>query len=97
MTTAPTQSHSVLSRSPARHPLVSYFLISFGFSWLMFLPGPLLYYGVIGLSDDIVSLLAIASLLGPILPGFLRIAGTRGRMGYREEVDTVFDEAAAVR
>ena len=25
------------------------------------------------------------------------IAATRGRMGYREEVDTVFDEAAAVR
>lgn len=72
-------------------------LIAFGFSWLMFLPGPLMYYGVISLSDDVVRLLAIAGLFGPILSGFLLIAATRGRMGYREEVDTVFDEAAAVR
>ena len=97
LTTAPAQSPSVLSSLPARHPLVSYFLIAFGFSWLMFLPGPLMYYGVISLSDDVVRLLAIAGLFGPILSGFLLIAATRGRMGYREEVDTVFDEAAAVR
>ena len=45
----------------------------------------------------LVRLLAIAGLFGPILSGFLLIAATRGRMGYRQEVDTVFDEAAAVR
>jgi hypothetical protein len=65
-------------------------LIAFGFSWLMFLPGSLIYYGVISLSDDVVRLLAIAGLFGPILSGSLLIAATRGRMGYREEVDTVF-------
>ena len=120
------------------------------------MPGPLMYYGVISLSDDAVRSLAIADLLGPILSGFIMtavtegrpgiacllrrmvgwrvgirwyvfalvglpvtmvlatfirpnfaiaacalalalIAATRGRIGYREEVDTVFDETAAVR
>jgi hypothetical protein len=33
-----------------RHPLVFYFFIAFAFSWLMFLPGVLTYYGVLNLS-----------------------------------------------
>jgi uncharacterized protein len=61
--------------------LVSYFLIAFGFSWVMFLPGPLMYYGVIRLSDDVVRLLAIVGLLGPILAGFIMTAVTEGRPG----------------
>jgi uncharacterized protein len=81
LTTAPAQSPSVFSSLPARHPLVSYFLIAFGFSWLMFLAGPLIYYGVISLSDDVVRLLAIAGLLGPILSGFIMTALTEGRPG----------------
>jgi CAAX protease family protein len=81
LTIAPAQSLSVLSSLPARHPLVSYFLIAFGFSWLMFLPGPLMYYGVISLSDDVVRLLAITGLLGPILSGFIMTAVTAGRPG----------------
>ncbi len=81
MTIAPAQSSSVLSSLPARHPLVSYFLIAFGFSWLMFLPGPLMYYGVISLSDDVVRLLAITGLLGPILSGFIMTAVTEGWPG----------------
>ena len=58
-----------------------YFLVAFGFSWLMFLPGPLTYYGVISLSDDVVRLFAIAGLLGPILSGFIMTAVTEGRPG----------------
>src|SRR5580704_3253475 len=81
LTTAPAQLPSVLSSLPARHPLVSYFLIAFGFSWLMFLPGPLTYYGVISLSDDVVRLFAIAGLLGPILSGFIMTAVTEGQPG----------------
>jgi membrane protease YdiL (CAAX protease family) len=61
--------------------LVSYFLVAFGFSWLMFLPGPLMYYGVISLSNDVIRLLAIAGLLGPILSGFIMTAVTEGRPG----------------
>jgi membrane protease YdiL (CAAX protease family) len=81
LTTALAQSPSVQSSFPARHPLFSYFLIAFGFSWLMFLPGPLMYYGVISLSDDVVRLLAIAGLLGPIVSGFIMTALTEGRPG----------------
>jgi membrane protease YdiL (CAAX protease family) len=47
----------------------------------MFLPGPLMYYGVISLSDDVVRLFAIAGLLGPILSGFIMTAVTEGRSG----------------
>jgi len=81
LNTASAQSSSVLSNWPARHPLVSYFLIAFTFSWLMFLPGPLTYYGVLILSPSVIRLSAIAGLLGPILSGFIMTAVTEGRPG----------------
>ncbi len=65
----------------ARHPLVSYFLIAFVFSWLVFLPGPLTYYGVLGLSPQLLGYLGIAGLLGPVLSGFVMSAATEGRAG----------------
>ena len=72
-------------RSPhyllARHPLVSYFLFAFGFSWLLFLPGPLTYYGLLRVSPYVMRLLAIAGLLGPILSGFIITAVTEGEAG----------------
>ena len=65
----------------ARHPLVSYFLIAFTFSWLLFLPGPLMYYGVLNLDPSALGMLAIAGLLGPILSGFIMTALIEGREG----------------
>jgi membrane protease YdiL (CAAX protease family) len=65
----------------ARHPLLSYFLIAFVFSWLVFLPGPLTYHGVLGLSPQLVGYLAIAGLLGPALAGFVMSAATEGAAG----------------
>jgi hypothetical protein len=47
--TAPRRGFKALL---ARHPLVSYFLIAFTFSWLLFLPGPLTYYGVLNLNPS---------------------------------------------
>jgi uncharacterized protein len=67
----------------ARHPLVFYFLIAFAFSWLMFLPALLTYYGVLNLSPQMVGLLAIAGLLGPILSGLIMTAVTEGGAGIR--------------
>ena len=67
----------------ARHPLVFYFLIAFVFSWLLFLPGVLTYYGVLNLSDSVVSVLGITGLLGPILSGFIMTAVTEGGAGIR--------------
>jgi membrane protease YdiL (CAAX protease family) len=65
----------------ARHPLVSYFLIAFTLSWLLFLPGPLMYYGVLNLDPSALGMLAIAGLLGPILSGFIMTALIEGREG----------------
>ena len=65
----------------ARHPLVSYSLIAFTFSWLLFLPGPLTYFGVLNLNPSALGMLAIAGLLGPILSGFIMTALIEGREG----------------
>ena len=65
----------------ARHPLVSYLLIAFTFSWLLFLPGPLMYYGVLNLNPSVLGVLGIAGLLGPIFSGFVMTATTEGRAG----------------
>jgi membrane protease YdiL (CAAX protease family) len=65
----------------ARHPLVFYFLIAFVFSWLMYLPALLTYYEVLSLSPQLVGLLAIAGLLGPVLSGFFMTALTEGGAG----------------
>jgi membrane protease YdiL (CAAX protease family) len=67
----------------ARHPLVFFFLIAFSFSWLMFLPGPLTYFGVLNLSPQILGLLGVTGLLGPILSGFIMTAVTEGGAGIR--------------
>jgi membrane protease YdiL (CAAX protease family) len=77
----PAQPASFPNSLLARHPLVSYFLFAFGFSWLMFLPGLLVYYGVLSLSAQAVRLFAIAGLLGPILSGFIMTGVTEGWPG----------------
>ena len=60
-------------RSPIAYPLavalVCYFLLAFGFSWLMFLPGLLMYYGVLSLSPQAVRWLAIAGFARTNLVG----------------------------
>ena len=73
----PTRRQSVL----ARHQLVFYFLIAFVFSWLLYLPALLTFYGILSLSPQIVGLLAIAGLLGPVLSGFFITTVTEGRAG----------------
>lgn len=83
MITATAPPAFLHSRLLARHPLVFYFVFAFGFSWLMFLPGPLMYYGVLSLSPYVVRSLAIAGLLGPILSGFIMTAVIEGTAGIR--------------
>jgi membrane protease YdiL (CAAX protease family) len=83
MTTANTAERSSTPHGGlfARHPLTFYFLIAFAFSWLMFLPGVLTYFGVLNLRDSLVGVLGITGLLGPILSGFIMTAVTEGREG----------------
>src|SRR5215204_4638629 len=86
MSTADAASHSATSPQQgllARHPLTFYFLIAFSFSWLMFLPAVLTYFGVLNLSDSLVGVLGVTGLLGPILSGFIMTAVTEGREGIR--------------
>ena len=81
MSTAPAQPASVLNRLPACRGLICYFLLTFSFSWLMFLPGLLTYYGVLNLSSQAVRSFAIAGLLGPILSGFIMTGVIEGWPG----------------
>ena len=81
MSTAPAQPASVANRLPACRALVCYFLLTFVFSWLMFLPGLLMYYGVLSLSPQAVRWFAIAGLLGPILSGFIMTGVIEGWPG----------------
>ncbi len=76
----------------------------------MFLPGPFMYYGLVRLSPDVVRLLAIAGLFGPILSGFIMTALTeeapgltcllrrmvRWRVGFRWYVFAFFGLPAAM-
>ena len=81
MSTEPAQPASVLNRLPACRGLIGYFLLTFSFSWLMFLPGLLTYYGVLNLSSQAVRSFAIAGLLGPILSGFIMTGVIEGWPG----------------
>jgi membrane protease YdiL (CAAX protease family) len=81
LSTAPAQPASVANRLPACRALVCYFLLTFVFSWLMFLPGLLMYYGVLSLSPQAVRSFAIAGLLGPVLSGFIMTSVTEGWPG----------------
>jgi membrane protease YdiL (CAAX protease family) len=67
----------------ARHPLVFYFLIAFAFSWLMFLPPVLTYYGVLNVAPSVFGVLGIVGLLGPSLSGLIMTAATEGGAGIR--------------
>ena len=80
---APTHPAPVRPNVLAAHPLVSYFLIAFAFSWLMFVLGPLTYFGVLDLSDQLVGLVAILGLLGPSVAGFIVTGATEGGAGVR--------------
>jgi len=81
LTTATAEPGSAPEGLLARHPLVSYFLIAFVFSWLMFLPGLPTYCGVLSLGPQVIRLSAIAGLLGPLLSGFIMTAVTERRPG----------------
>lgn len=81
LTIPPSQPSFVRNNLLGRYPLVFYFVFAFGFSWFMFLPGVLMYYGVLNLSPNAVRLLAISGLLGPILSGFIMTAVIEGKPG----------------
>ena len=80
-TAAPAQPDAPQRGLLARHPLGSYFIITFAFSWIVFLPGVLTYYGVLSVSPSVIGVLGIVGLLGPVLSGFVMTAITQGAAG----------------
>src|SRR3954468_15911077 len=84
---------SVGSASPqggllARHPLVSFFVMAFAFSWIVWSPWVLSEDGLgllpYKLGDAASGLLnAAAILLGPTVSAFIMTATTEGRAGIR--------------
>ena len=64
------------------HPLVCYFVMAYGFSWLAWLPY-VLSQGKVGFLPASLSELALlpGAYLGPFMSGFLMTAATEGRPG----------------
>jgi uncharacterized protein len=88
MTTAPARPGSTRQSVLARHPLVSFFVMAYAFSWIVWTPW-VLGKGGAGLLPTSFSraatgyLNAAAILAGPTLAAFVMTATTEGRAGVR--------------
>jgi uncharacterized protein len=72
----------------ARHPLISFFIMAYAFSWIAWSPWVLSEEGVgllpFELSGATIALLTpVAILLGPTLSGFIMTGITEGKAGVR--------------
>jgi membrane protease YdiL (CAAX protease family) len=88
MTTAPAQPAYARQSLLARHPLVSFFVMAYAFSWLVWTPWVLGEDGAgllpIKLSDGTSGLLNAAAILaGPTLAAFIMTGAIEGRAGVR--------------
>jgi uncharacterized protein len=85
MTTAPSRPASVRQGWLARHPLVSYFLMAFAFTWALLFSVLLSKDGLgllpYGVSPVMARLIAPASLLGPSVAAFIVTGATEGGAG----------------
>src|SRR5215212_4778787 len=85
MTTTSSQPASARQGLLARHPLVSYFLIAFAFSWTLLFSVLLSKDGLgllpHGVSPALASVIVPASLFGPSVAALVITAATEGRAG----------------
>jgi uncharacterized protein len=85
MTTTSSQPVSARQGLLARHPLVSYFLIAFAFSWTLLFSVLLSKDGLgllpHGVSPALASVIVPASLFGPSVVALVITAATEGRAG----------------
>jgi uncharacterized protein len=67
-----------------RHPLVSYFVLAFGFSWVAWIPFVLAQdgLGILPVRLSQVGLIP-GAYLGPLLSGFLMVGAMEGKAGVR--------------
>lgn len=67
-----------------RHPLICYFVMAYGFSWLLWVPYVLSQDGLGLLPFHLTQLgMLPGAYLGPLLSGFLMTAATEGKPGVR--------------
>jgi membrane protease YdiL (CAAX protease family) len=88
MTTAPAQPASARQGLLAKHPLVSFFVMAYAFSWLVWSPWVLGKDGAgllpINFGQAATGYLNAAAILaGPTLAAFIMTATTEGRAGVR--------------
>jgi uncharacterized protein len=88
MTTAPAQPTSARQSLLARHPLVSFFVMAYALSWLVWTPwvlgedgAGLLPINISGATSGLLN--AAAIFAGPTLSAFIMTATTEGRAGVR--------------
>ncbi len=85
--TSPVQSASPDKGLLARHPLISFFVLAFAFSWIAWSPWVLSEDGVgllpykLGAATGLLN--AAATFLGPAVAAFIMTATTEGRVGIR--------------
>jgi hypothetical protein len=83
MTTTPAQPASARQGLLARHPLVSYFLLAFAFTWALLFSVLLSKDGLgllpYGVSPALASAIVPAGLFGPSLAALIVTAATEGR------------------
>jgi uncharacterized protein len=80
----PVTSSGSLLRFMRHHPLVCYFLMAYGLSWLGWLPYMLSQSGLGLLPFHLSQLVGLpGAFLGPCLSGFLMTAVTEGKTGVR--------------
>ena len=86
--TAQTATSSPLKQLMTRHPLIAFFFIAFGGTWLLLLPIVLGKYGIgifpYTLPDvAIIVFFILATFAGPTLSAFIMTARTSGKEGVR--------------
>ncbi len=75
---------SGVSAWAARHPLMTFYLMAFGFAWLLWIPFLTLSRGGIGLlpfTAPVLPLTILGSFAGPTLAAFIMTSILQGRAG----------------
>ena len=80
------EHYSALRALVARHPVVAFVVLAFGFGWISLIPILLAKngFGVLPIELPLTVVQTVATILGLALPAFLVTAATGGKEGLRE-------------
>lgn len=77
-----------------RKQLIQFFIITFIFSWLFWLPGVLAYFGVIDAPVGLLKLLELVGAIGPAVVALILSRRLAGKEGLRALLRSAFDVKA---